>query len=202
MPPFIEPMQPTLWKYPFSNPDWLFEPKWDGYRALCVLKNGAARFLSRRNNDLTKRFPTLQGIATLIEADNAILDGEIVAIDDEGLPCFDQLRVGRTNCEIVYYAFDLLYLNERNMTDQTLSRRKSTMESILPVVATGRLRVSEYIATEGEALFHELDNRKMEGMVAKRIESLYVSGRSRDWLKIKTSAGKEVMQKRSEVWGL
>jgi len=76
-----EPMLLTVVKAPFSNPAWIFEPKWDGFRALCYIADGKARFISRRRNDLTKNFPALQSVVTSIKADGAVLDGEIVALD-------------------------------------------------------------------------------------------------------------------------
>lgn len=91
----IEPMLPTLTRHPFSNPDWIFEPKWDGYRAICFLENGNVRFHSKNRKSLTQRFPDLQRIARIIKAQTAIIDGEIVALDKKGLPCFAGLCSGR-----------------------------------------------------------------------------------------------------------
>src|SRR5688572_21382583 len=108
MPSVVEPMLPTLTKAPFSNPEWIFEPKWDGYRAVCYFGE-SVRFISRRKNDLTKRFPELQTIQ--IKANSAIIDGEITAIDEDGLPRFDELKKTRRTCAILYYAFDILALN-------------------------------------------------------------------------------------------
>src|SRR5262245_64904640 len=92
MPSSIEPMLPTTIKLPFSDPDWLFEPKLDGFRALCFLKDGKVRFISRRRRNFTERFPELQEIVSLIRAKTAILDGEIVVLDRNGKPSFDALR--------------------------------------------------------------------------------------------------------------
>ena len=112
----VEPMLPTLVKAAFSNPDWIFEPKWDGYRAICFIRDGEVRLVSRRRNDLTAKFPELQSIGESIKASTAVLDGEIVALDEKGMPCFDGLRSrrGAGECVIVYYAFDLLYLDGRS----------------------------------------------------------------------------------------
>jgi bifunctional non-homologous end joining protein LigD len=103
-------MQPTLAKEPFSNVDWLFEPKWDGFRAICFLKDHKVRFISRN-----RKFPDLPGITKLMKAESTVIDGEIVALDKEGVPCFDALRSSRTaaNCVIVFYGFDLLYLDAK-----------------------------------------------------------------------------------------
>jgi ATP-dependent DNA ligase len=95
----IVPMQPSNYREPFSDSGWLFEPKWDGYRAICHYDHGNVRFISRRNNDLTKRFPELQSIQ--VRAEFATIDGEIVAIDSQGLPCFEELRKTRRSCAVV-----------------------------------------------------------------------------------------------------
>lgn len=195
-------MLPTLARQPFSNPDWLFEPKWDGFRAICFLRNGSVRFASRHRKSLTERFPDLQRVTKAIKANTAILDGEIVALDHAGVPCFDGLRSRRTvaDCVIVYYAFDLLHLDGRDLTQIPLISRKAALKKILPKRDTGRVRYTEHVVGEGESLFAELERRQLEGMVAKRCDSVYIGGRTRAWLKIKTSVGREEMRKRQEVW--
>ena len=199
----VQPMLPTLTKAPFSNPDGLFEPKWDGYRAICFLENGRVRFASKNRKSLTQRFPELQRIPKSIKAETAILDGEIVALDKKGVPCFAGLRSGKVanECAIVFYAFDLLNLNGDDLTEKPVVERKAILKRILPKQDTGRVRYTEHIVGDGERLFRELEKRKLEGMVAKRADSLYVGGRTRAWLKIKTKAGREEMRIRSETWG-
>ena len=134
----------------------------------------------------------------------AVLDGEIVALNNRGVPCFDGLRSRRSaaECVIVYYAFDLIYLDGLDLTQCPLVSRKATLKKILPKQNTARVRYTDHIVGEGERLFAELEKRRLEGMVAKRSDSLYVSGRTRAWLKIKTGAGREEMRKRSEAWRL
>ena len=199
----VQPMLPTLTKAPFSNPDWIFEPKWDGYRAICLLENGKVRFASKNRKSLTQRFPELQRIPKSIKAETAILDGEIVALDKKGVPCFAGLRSGKVanECAIVFYAFDLLNLNGDDLSQKPVVERKTILKRILPRQHTGRVRYTEHIVGDGERLFQELEKRKLEGMVAKRADSLYVGGRTRAWLKIKTEAGREEMRIRSETWG-
>lgn len=203
--PFIvQPMLPTLSKTPFSNSDWLFEPKWDGCRAICFMRQGEVRLVSRRRNDLTGKFPELQTIAKSVKASSAVLDGEIVALDENGLPCFDALRSHRraSECVIVYYAFDLLHLDGRDLTQRPLIERKGALKKILPKGAKQRIRYTDHIVGEGERMLAEFEKRQLEGMVAKRADSLYVGGRTRVWLKLKTRAGQEEMRKRSEAWQL
>ncbi|MBA3569107.1 MAG: hypothetical protein H0W28_07135 [Pyrinomonadaceae bacterium] len=201
MPSVVEPMQPTLAKQPFSHPEWLFEPKWDGFRAICFLQEGRVRFVSRNRKSLTEKFPHLQRIAKPVKAEAAILDGEICALDQDGVPCFDALRTKKsTGCEVVFYAFDLLYLNGEDLSQKPLVSRKALLKRILPRHDTGRVRYTEHIIGEGEHLFAELERRQLEGVVAKRCDSIYASGRTRAWLKIKTTVGRDEMRRRSEAW--
>jgi bifunctional non-homologous end joining protein LigD len=160
----------------------------DGYRAICFLENGSVRLVSKNRKSLTQRFPDLQRISESIKAETAIIDGEIVALDKKGLPCFAGLRSGKvaSECAIVLYVFDLLYLKGNNLTQKPLTERKRLLKRILPKSDTGRVRYTEHIVGDSEGLFRELEKRKLEGMVAKRADSLYVGGRTRAWLKIKT----------------
>ena len=190
-------MQPSNFAEPFSDPKWLFEPKWDGYRAVCYFGE-RVRFISRRKNDFTKRFPELLTIQ--IKAESAIIDGEITAIDEDGLPCFDELKKTRRTCAILYYAFDILALNGEDLRGLPLLERKSALKRILRNTKHNRIRFTDYIIGDGLALFAELEQRNLEGMVAKKIDSQYAGGRTRDWLKIKTAAGQEEMRKRIETW--
>src|SRR5438270_591781 len=121
MPEIIHPMLATLVDDPFSNPEWIFETKWDGFRSVCFVKKGKSRFVSRNQIDMTPQYPELTAVAKQIDAKEVILDGEIVALDKDGRPRFQLLqpRVGRKSGiealrgqgHIVYYVFDLLYLD-------------------------------------------------------------------------------------------
>ncbi len=200
MPSSVEPMLPTAAKLPFSDPHWLFEPKWDGYRALCFLKEGQVRFISRNRRDLTQRFPELQEISALIKANSAIIDGEIVALDRQGKPSFDALRHRQRHGAIVFYAFDLLYFDGENVSLYPLVARKAALKRILRRVPKGRIRYTEHIEEQGERLFVELEAMQLEGMVCKRKDSVYSFARSKQWLKVKTAYGRAEMQKRIETW--
>ncbi len=200
MPSSLEPMLPTPVKLPFSDPAWLFEPKWDGFRALCFLKGGKVRFISRNKHNLTQRFPELQEIASLVRAKTAIIDGEIVALDRNGKPSFDALRYRQHRGAIVFYAFDLLHLDGEDLSQYPLLARKTALRRILRKARIGRIRYTEYIETDGERLFKELEAMQLEGMVAKRKDSVYAFTRSRLWLKVKTSTGRAEMLKRVENW--
>jgi len=201
MPSSVEPMRPTLAAKPFSDPGWLFEPKWDGWRTLCFVRDGKVHLVSRRKNNLNERFPELREIGKVIKASAALIDGEIVALDEDGLPQFDALRFRRgRKCSIVFYAFDLLHLDGFDLTACPLVKRKELLKRILPKDNTGRIRFTDHIAGNGKGLFEKLQALNLEGMVMKRKDSVYAFSRCRDWLKVKTVAGKVTMQQRIESW--
>ena len=201
MPAFVEPMRPTVAAKPFSDPAYLFELKLDGWRTLCFLRDNKAHLVSRRRNSLTERFPELRDIGELIKAKTALIDGEIVALDQDGLPRFDALRSRRRNCSIVLYAFDLLHLDGFDLTGCPLLTRKALLRRILPKNNTGRIRFTDHIIGNGEALFQRVEALNLEGIVMKRKDSVYSGLPNRDWLKVRTSAGKTTIAKRIETWG-
>jgi bifunctional non-homologous end joining protein LigD len=191
-------MLPTSRQFPFSDPEWIFEPKWDGYRALCLIEHGSVRFMSRNRKELTERFPELATIHITIKSQSAILDGEIVSLDKNDLPCFEDLQ-NRKKCFVVYFAFDLLMLNGKDLRNEPLIERKNLLKRTLKKAS--RLRYTDHVIGEGEQLFAALSKLGLEGMIAKKAHSFYAGGRTKDWLKIKTHAGREVIQKRIETWG-
>jgi bifunctional non-homologous end joining protein LigD len=191
-------MLPTPRIAPFSAQDWIFEVKWDGYRAVCLIENKSVRFMSRNKKELTARFPELSTIHQAVKAKSAILDGEIVGLDANGTPCFEDLQ-NRKKCHIAYVAFDLLAVDNNDLRSEPLMKRKEALKTI--ITPAPHLKVTEYVAAEGEQLFAAISKLGLEGMVAKKADSLYTGGKTKDWLKIKTRAGKEVMKKRIETWG-
>ena len=203
MPAVIKPMLATLVDRPFSDPKWLFETKWDGVRAVCFLKKGKARFISRNQLEMTGQYPELAGIAASIKATNAILDGEIVALDEHGVSRFQllQRRLGRKDAgeigrlasttRLAYYVFDVLHLDGLDLTTCNLLERKTILETILK--PSKNVRFSDHIIGAGEQLFEVIAKVPLEGMIAKRLESTYVQKRSADWLKIKTTLESEVV---------
>ncbi len=195
MPKTIHPMLAEPAEKPFDNPDWLFEIKWDGYRAVAFLADGKLRLVSRSQNDLTAQYPELHDLPKDVKADVAILDGEVVALDAEGRSSFSlmQQRSGirrgrrrvasRSDIPVLYYAFDLLYLDGYDLCRVPLEQRKQTLaERIMP---SSILRYSDHHAGQGVALFEAAKQKGLEGILAKRRASLYEQRRSREWLKIK-----------------
>lgn len=201
MPKVVEPMQPVLHRSAFSSREWLFEPKWDGYRAICFLDKGVVRFVSRNHRSLSERFRVLQEGIKDVKARNAIIDGEIVALERTGMPLYEGLRSGgASECVIVFQAFDLLYLDGKSVVDEELIVRKRMLKEIVKKGARRRFCYTDHVLGQGERFFVELERIRLEGMVAKKVKSVYVSGRSRDWLKIKTEVGRADMKERSERW--
>jgi bifunctional non-homologous end joining protein LigD len=203
MPAVIKPMLATLVDKPFSDPDWLFETKWDGVRAICFISNGKARFISRNQIEMTAQYPELANIAQSISGSTVILDGEIVALDEQGVSRFQllQRRLGRKNAgeiqrlaattRLAFYVFDLLHLDGFNLMGCNLVERKATLEAILK--PSRNIRYSDHIIGEGEKLYEEVAKVPLEGMIAKRLESTYVQRRCAAWLKIKTIQQSEVV---------
>src|SRR5215211_5113327 len=125
----FELMLPTTRKFPFSDPEWIFEPKWDGYRALCLIEHKSVRFMSRNKRELTKRFPELGIVHRAINGQSAILDGEIVGLDEKGRPCFENLQ-NRVECVVTYFAFDCLMLNGNDLRCEPLIVHKGLLKQI------------------------------------------------------------------------
>jgi len=195
MPTTIHPMLAESVEQPFDGAEWLFEIKWDGYRAIAFIQDGKVRLVSRNQNDLTPRYPELKDLAQSIKAKNAILDGEVVALDDEGRASFSlmQQRTGfrpggkraaaNAGVPVLYYAFDLLYLDGYDWRHVPLEERKRKLQSL--VVTGEALRYSDHYAEQGKALFEMARKKGLEGVVAKKRASFYEERRSREWLKIK-----------------
>ncbi len=196
MPAAIHPMLATSVEKPFDDPEWLFEIKWDGYRAVSFLQDGKVRLVSRNQNELTGEFPELHELSKLIKAKNAVLDGEVVALDDEGKASFSLMqqrtgirkggrRVGaRRELQIVYYLFDLLYLDGYDLRHVALEERKQALAQI--IAPSDLVRYSDHFP-QGLALFEAARQKGLEGILAKKRQSHYEERRSREWLKIKVT---------------
>ena len=201
MPKVVHPMLATLAAKAFDDPDWLFEIKWDGYRAVAFIENGRVRLVSRNQNDLTAQFPELGRLPQFLKAESAILDGEIVALDEEGRPSFSlmQQRTGfqpgkrrlarREGVPVIYHAFDLLYLDGFDLRRVALEQRKQVLQDRIKV--GGVIQFSDHYAEKGVALFEAAKQRGLEGIVAKKRSSTYQEKRSSDWLKIKITQRQE-----------
>lgn len=195
MPKFIPVMAATLSDKPFTDDDWLFEVKWDGYRIEAVVRDGEARIFTRNGNDGETYFPGLLTEATWIDAGEAIVDGEVVALDDEGRPNFSLLQelTGTRSKQLVYQAFDLLYHDGRILVDVPLEERKALLASILRG-EDRRVRFADHVLTEGKPFYEAAKASELEGIIAKHRRSRYEPGvRSRSWLKIKARQEQELV---------
>jgi bifunctional non-homologous end joining protein LigD len=194
-PPPPKPMLASVGDGPFDDPAWSFEPKWDGIRAIGIC-GVETTLVSRNDNDITVAYPELSAINNQLVAIDAVIDGEIVALDD-GVPSFQALQ-GRMHLRdrasidkaakslpVTYMVFDLLYLDGRSLIDEPLTERRRLLEEI--AVPSSRFQISPAIAGEGTALFEAAKAQNLEGIVAKQLSSTYQpAARSRAWLKIKT----------------
>lgn len=193
MPHAVTPMLCTLVDNPFDDPDWLFELKWDGYRAIAAKQKGKVELYSRNGLDFATKYPEItEAIHSL--KDNVVFDGEIVAVDQEGKPHFEWLQQWHAKKEGVlgYFIFDLLWYNGRNVQTMPLIERKKLLASLVP--KRSRLQVSDHVLKDGTKLFAAAQKRGLEGIVAKRADSPYAPGvRGQAWLKIKTHLRQETI---------
>ena len=189
----IKPMLASLIEEPFDSDDWIFEIKWDGYRALAGKRNGKVELQSRNNLSFAKKYYPVT--AALQEWNvNAIVDGEIIAVDDEGNTDFQHLQAWQKTGkgQLFYYVFDLLWLNGLSVTHLPLIERKQILESIIP--KDGIIRYSDHIPSSGKEFFGLAVEKGLEGIMAKKADSLYYPGlRTQQWLKIKTHRRQEVV---------
>jgi bifunctional non-homologous end joining protein LigD len=172
----------------FDHPDWLFELKYDGFRALAYVEAGAVRLVSRRGN-VYKSFRDLcTGLAAALPVEAAVLNGEIVHLDTDGKPQFYDLLRRRTPQQFV--AFDLLWLDGRDLRSLPLVERKRQLRAIVPARSSALL-YCDHIATRGVELFERVCGLDLEGIVAKRKDGLYTPEET-SWVKIKNPAYSEV----------
>lgn len=196
LPVFVEPMLATLTDEAFDNPAWVFESKFDGWRALARVDAGSLHLISRNRHSLDGMFPELL-TAEGLKAESCILDGEIVALDGNGTPRFQLLqnrlkgKGGDGAGRMVFYAFDLLHLDGYDLTPCGLLERKALLKRILP--KQGAWRYSEHFPERGKEIFRNAVKLGMEGVVAKRADSPYRGGRGPDWLKIKSKLRQEIV---------
>ena len=198
----IAPMLAVSADAPFDSDDFSFEPKWDGVRTIAFVDGGVVRLQTRNLLDCTSQYPEAHGIAeALTGAYQAIVDGEIVALDEKGVPSFQRLqarmhvqdegkiRTLRRSTPVWYEVFDLLWADGQDLTRLPLRERRKRLA--LALTPMGQIRHHEAFAREGKALFKAVQEQGLEGVVAKRLDSPYVEGRSAAWVKIKAQRSME-----------
>jgi bifunctional non-homologous end joining protein LigD len=197
---FIAPCLPTKAHTLPSGRLWLHEIKHDGFRIIARKDGGRVRLYSRPGNDFTRRFPLIVETLARLRSRSCIIDGEAVVCDDNGVASFDRIRYRRHDGDAFLYAFDLIELNGGDMRRDSLEVRKATLRSMLAKAGLG-LRFNEHLEGDGPTVFAHACKMGLEGIVSKRKDSAYRSGRSPDWLKMKNTAAAAVKREAEEDWG-
>ncbi|PJK29918.1 DNA ligase D [Minwuia thermotolerans] len=183
---FIEPQLATLVDDPPEGEEWLHEIKYDGYRIQAKIKDGEVRLISRNGKDWTDRYPDVAGALKKLKIDSAVMDGELVALDDRGHSNFSRLQQSQRKGDVSlrYYVFDLLHLDGKDIRKSPLTDRKAKLADVVPA-KDQRVRYSDHIEGSGEATIEKACDMGMEGIVSKKADAPYKSGRGRGWLKSK-----------------
>jgi DNA ligase D-like protein (predicted ligase)/DNA ligase D-like protein (predicted 3'-phosphoesterase) len=193
MPHGIKPMLATLIENPFDHPDWIFEVKWDGYRAVAEIHDGDVSLYSRNRLPLNQKFIPITGSLRKFKFE-AVLDGEIVVADELGQPNFQMLqnywKSGKGH--LLYYVFDLLHFQGHDLTGLPLLRRKKLLKQVLP--SSSKIKFSDHVRKDGVLFFNVVKEKGLEGIIAKHSQSAYRMGiRSSQWLKVKTRLTQEAV---------
>ena len=186
LPKWIKPCLPTLVDRPPIGPQWLHEIKWDGYRVSAYVANGKVTIRTRNGHDWTARFPAISRAALVLKVRSAVIDGEAVILDERGRSSFAELQadLDRHGSErAVLYAFDLLLLDGEDLRKKPLEERRLALGGI--IARRSAILMSEEFSGPGADLFRIACENELEGIVSKRLDRAYHSGRSRDWLKTK-----------------
>jgi bifunctional non-homologous end joining protein LigD len=189
----LRPMLAKSANAAFNDPEWIFEIKLDGYRALALVDRASAKLISRAGNELSSAYPAIVGDLVTTKL-TAVFDGEIVVLDESGVPRFELLQSYRTahRGHLVYYVFDLLFLNGRDLRNQPLAQRKETLRRVLN--GSEIVRYVEHIDGSGKEFFELAKERGLEGIVAKKKSAVYLDGKRVDhWLKIKCRRVEDVI---------
>jgi len=197
---FIAPCLPTKADRLPSGNEWLHEIKHDGFRVIARKKGAQVRLYSRHRSDLTYRFPLIVETLSRLHSRSCIIDGEAVDCDDNGVTSFNRVRYRRHDGSIFLYAFDLIELNGDDLRRDPLEGRKAALEMLLAKAGAG-IRFNEHMEGDGETVFRHACKLGLEGIVSKRKDSPYRSGRSPDWLKMKNADAPAVKREAEEDWG-
>jgi ATP-dependent DNA ligase len=187
---FIAPSLPTKTdKLPYGS-QWLHEIKHDGFRIIARKTGAQVRLYSRPGNDLTRRFPLIVETLARLRSRSCIIDGEAVACDENGVASFNLIRYRRHDDSTFLYAFDLIELNGDDLRRDPLEVRKGRLASMVAKARPG-IRLNEHIECDGPTVFAHACKMGLEGIVSKRKDSAYRSGRSPDWLKMRNADAPE-----------
>ncbi|AXA44639.1 DNA ligase D, ligase domain (plasmid) [Rhizobium leguminosarum] len=192
MPDRVEPCLALLKAKPPKGDDWVYEIKWDGYRLAIHVEPRGIRILTRGGHDWTDRFPAIKQAAMWLPVGTAILDGEAVVLDEQGRSDFGLLQQSlggrggkKSSSDAIFMAFDLLYFDGHDLRNSELDMRRHLLEDLVPPEEQGDIRLSKEIEADGEALLRVACAHGLEGLIAKRRDAPYSSGRLGDWVKVK-----------------
>jgi bifunctional non-homologous end joining protein LigD len=197
---FIAPCLPTSASQPPSGEPWLHEIKHDGFRVIARKDGNRVRLYSRPGNDLTKRFPLIVDALAGLRSRSCIIDGEAVVCGADGIACFEMIRRWDADDNVFMWGFDLIELNGDDLRRDPLVVRKATLASVLARAAPG-LRFNEHIEEDGPTVFAHACKLGLEGIVSKRRDSSYRSGRSPHWIKSKNPNAPAMKREAEEDWG-
>lgn len=183
---FVPPMKPTLVERPPERGEWIHEVKFDGYRSQLIIEPEGIRIHTSSGADWSKKYKPLIGVAAELDVQSAIIDGEIILPNEQGLSDFANLRsaITRRPEDLYMVAFDLLYLNGRDLRDEGVEKRREILSGLIP--EGQRIQFSEPLPGDAKSIFHLVENAGLEGMVSKRVGSKYRSGDTTAWLKAKS----------------
>jgi bifunctional non-homologous end joining protein LigD len=189
LPDFVAPQLATLVDRVPQGEDWLHEIKFDGYRILCRISDGDICLITRNRQDWTERLSFLAQAAKQLPVNQALLDGEVVALNEDGTTNFQLLQNSlstHASDNLAYYVFDLLHLDGKDLMQLPLLQRKETLAEILKADSSSpAIRYSEHWLGQGDRLYDEACRSGLEGVISKRADQAYRSGRTRDWVKTK-----------------
>jgi bifunctional non-homologous end joining protein LigD len=187
---FIEPQLLTPTDLPPQGSEWMHEVKHDGYRTLVVIETGCARAYTRSGLDWSDHYPGIISAAAKLNCRSAIIDGEVIVQDERGVSDFEALNsaIRWQPHKLIFYAFDLLHLDGKDLRDQSLLERRSKLKKLFCLDETSPLQFSEEFTGDSAAFFRACAEYGLEGVVSKRVTSRYRSGRSKTWLKCKCFA--------------
>ncbi|QXU43227.1 DNA ligase D [Pedobacter sp. D749] len=194
MPKNIKPMLATLVDEPFDDPNWQYEVKWDGYRALAFVNKGKVELFSRNNKSFNEKFYPIYDLLNEWKI-NAVLDGEILVLNDKGISNFGSLQNWRSEAdgELVFYVFDILWYEGKNLMELPLDERQAILNDVLPT-DDDRVRLGKVFKASGVDFFDAAQRMGLEGIIAKKTDSTYgPDRRSKEWLKIKVHKRQEVV---------
>jgi bifunctional non-homologous end joining protein LigD len=197
----IEPCLPSPAKVPPSGPGWLHEIKHDGYRMIARRDGGGIRLFTRNGHDWSARYPLIVEAMNTLRCKSVVIDGEAVVCNGDGLAEFKGLVRRKDDARAFLYAFDLLQLDDEDLRRQPIEVRKAALARLLRKAGPG-LRLVEHIEIDDAAtVYAHACALGCEGIVSKRLGSRYVSGRTREWVKVKNPASAAVRREKEEDWG-